>query len=544
VSDATRIGFVHFTPTTDHNLVEVVHDALRELAETSDYSLELTDANDLAEMNDAILRLLQAHSTLVVTVGEDAGRVAEAMAPQYREASFITVDYEPGKVETKNVFGVRVDGARAEEAADAVKEQVKRTIQARTERPLQAVFERLMAWNLPSAVVPALAIITALIIGAIFIVAFDPDIWEAFGQGIGVGLAASVRQIGRAYGALLQGAFGDPIGAVRGLIEYFQTGNDATFRSAIYPLTESLRISTPYIFTGLAVALGFRAGLFNIGGEGQYFLGGLASTFIGYAVTGLPMFIHLPLALLAGFAGGSIWAAIAGWLKAQTGAHEVITTIMLNYIAFRLADFLLSIGGPMARPDDPRPISPPVLPSAWLPQFFPNSVAIRLNFGLILALLAVVAVWYLLFKTSLGFEFRTVGSNPRAGRTAGINVKRIYVVVMALSGGLAGLAGAHDVLGVTRYMPNAFQSGYGFDAIALALLGRNHPVGVLAAALLFGFLRSGAQRMQAFAAVPIDIISILQGLIIIFIAAPEVIRMIYRIRTSTEGTEVVTTGWS
>ena len=143
MSDATRIGFVHFTPTTDHNLVEVVHDALRELAETSDYSLELTDANDLAEMNDAILRLLQAHSTLVVTVGEDAGRVAEAMAPQYREASFITVDYEPGKVETKNVFGVRVDGARAEEAADAVKEQVKRTIQARTERPLQAVFERL-----------------------------------------------------------------------------------------------------------------------------------------------------------------------------------------------------------------------------------------------------------------------------------------------------------------------------------------------------------------------------------------------------------------
>jgi len=403
---------------------------------------------------------------------------------------------------------------------------------------------RVTAWNWQSVAMIFLAIFTALVVGALFIAAFDPDVWAAFGEGIGAGLVAAGASIVKAYGAFFEGAFGNPARIFTGLQIWLTTGDSARLLRAIYPITEGLRLATPYIFAGLAVALGFRCGLFNIGAEGQYFIGGLASVYVGYAVKGLPWFIHLPLALAAGMLGGALWASIAGFLKARTGAHEVINTIMLNYISYRLADYLLQVGGPMARPGDSRPVSPEILPTAYLPQFFPNDLSIRLNTGLLLALLAVWFVYWLLFKTTVGFEIRAVGANPRAARTAGISVARNIVLAMALSGGLAGLAGAHDILGVLHFMPNAFFSGYGFDSIALALLGKSHPVGVLLAALLFGFLRAGAQRMQGVAHVPIDIISILQALIIIFIAAPEIIRFIYRIRAPKETAEMVfTRGW-
>ncbi len=409
----------------------------------------------------------------------------------------------------------------------------------------RGIFVRLTTWNWQAALIPFLAIFTALIIGAVFIIAFDPNVWEAFGRAVSAGIQAGWTSISNAYGSLFQGAFGSPARIVEGFRVLFQTGEASELMAAFRPLTESLRIATPYIFAGLAVALGFRCGLFNIGAEGQYFIGGLASVFVGYSIKGLPWFIHLPLALAAGMAGGALWASIAGFLKARTGAHEVINTIMLNYISFRLADYLLQVGGPMSRPGDFRPISPEIQPSAYLPQFFPNDPSIRLNMGLLLALLAVFLVYFLLFKTTVGFEIRAVGANPRAARTAGISVARNIMLAMALSGGLAGLAGAHDILGVLHFMPNAFFSGYGFDAIALALLGKSHPVGVLLAALLFGFLKAGAQRMQAPPAlVPIDIISIVQALIIIFIAAPDIIRLIYRIRAPKEAGEAVfTRGW-
>ncbi len=404
---------------------------------------------------------------------------------------------------------------------------------------------RITTWNWHGALIVFLAIFTALVIGAGFIAAFDPVVWEAFESGVGAGLIAAWRSIVVAYVALFEGSFGSPASLLEGFQVYFRTGDPAQLLRAIRPLTESLRISTPYIFAGLAVALGFRCGLFNIGAEGQYFIGGLTSVFVGYSLTGLPAIIHLPLALAAGAAGGALWAAIAGYLRAKTGAHEVINTIMLNYIAYRLADYLLQVGGPMARPGASRPVSPEINPSAYLPQIFPNNITIRVNIGLFLAIAMVGFVYWLLFKTTLGFEIRTVGANPRAARTAGMNVARNFVLAMGLSGGLAGLAAAHDVLGVLRFMPNAFFSGYGFDSIALALLGKSHPVGVLVASLLFGFLRAGAQRMQAPPArVPIDIISIVQALIIIFIAAPEVVRLIYRIRVP-EGEEeaVFARGW-
>jgi simple sugar transport system permease protein len=409
----------------------------------------------------------------------------------------------------------------------------------------KGLMTRLTAWNWQAALIPFLAIFSALIIGGVMIATFDPVVWEAFGEGFRAGLSAAWRSVAQAYRALFEGAFGSPARIVEGFRIYSASGDATELTRGIRPLTESLRISTPYIFAGLAVALGFRCGLFNIGAEGQYFIGGITSVFVGYSLQGLPRIIHLPLALVAGIVGGGLWAAIAGYLKARTGAHEVINTIMLNYIAYRLADFLLQVGGPMARPGDFRPVSPEIEPSAYLPQFFPNDPSIRVNAGLFLALAAVAFVYWLLFKTTIGFEIRSVGANPRAARTAGMNVARNFVLAMALSGGLAGLAGAHDILGVVHFMPNAFFSGYGFDSIALALLGKSHPVGVLWASLLFGFLRAGAQRMQAPPAfVPIDIIQVVQALIIIFIAAPEVIRLIYRIRAPEEEAEAVfTRGW-
>jgi simple sugar transport system permease protein len=410
---------------------------------------------------------------------------------------------------------------------------------------VEGFLPRLMAWNWRGALMPVLAIFTALVVGAVFIAAFDPKVWEAFGAGLGTGFGAAWQSIVQAYTALFEGAFGSPARITEEFRIYSQTGDSVKLLRAIRPLTEGLRIATPYIFVGLAVAFGFRGGVFNIGAEGQYFIGGLATVFVGYSLKGLPWFVHLPLALLAGMAGGAIWAAIAGFLKAKVGAHEVINTIMLNYVAFQLADYLLQVGGPMARPGDSRPISPEIEPSAYLPQFFPNALSISLNVGLILALVAVAVVYWLLFKTTLGFEIRAVGANPRAARTAGMSVARSFVVAMAISGALAGLAGAHDILGVIHYMPNAFGAGYGFDSIALALLGKSHPVGILVAALLFGFLRAGAQRMQAPPArVPIDIISVLQALIIIFVAAPEIVRAIYRLRApKEEGEAVFTRGW-
>ena len=286
------------------------------------------------------------------------------------------------------------------------------------------------------------------------------------------------------------------------------------------------------------MALGFRCGLFNIGAEGQFFIGALCSAFVGYSIKGLPMIIHLPLAILGGALGGAIWGAIPGYLKARFGAHEVVNTIMMNWIAFRLSDWLLS--GPM-KSSGFRPVTPNIEASAELPRFF--SDPLRFNLGFFLALLTAYLLYWFLFKTTIGFEIRSVGANPDAAKYAGMNIVRNFVLVMFLAGGLAGLAGASQVLGVDHWVGQGFSAGYGFDAIALALLGRSHPAGVVLAALLFGFLRSGATDMQSMAGIPIDIISIIQGTVIVFIAAPDIIRWLYRIRATKKDDAVLTRGW-
>jgi simple sugar transport system permease protein len=350
----------------------------------------------------------------------------------------------------------------------------------------QQLSSRRRIWQ--SLLIPVLAILTGLILGGILIILTTEDVYAAWGQSPVAGLKAAWGAVATSYSALFTGSIGDPARIAAAL----QSGDAAQVRRAFNPLFESLVATTPYIFGGLAVALGFRAGLFNIGVEGQLFMGAIFSAYVGFSVKGLPAIIHIPLAILAGMAGGGWWGFIPGWLKARTGGHEVINTIMMNYIAFRISDWLLS--GPMKRPDSFNPISPTIEKSAMLPRFF--GAPIRFHLGFFIALFFAWLVYWFLFKTKWGFDLRTIGANPNAARYAGMKVAAGIMLAMTLSGALAGLAGTNEVLGVNYNLAMAFSSGYGFDSIALALLGKSHPLGVVLAALLFGTLRNGATAMQ------------------------------------------------
>jgi simple sugar transport system permease protein len=286
------------------------------------------------------------------------------------------------------------------------------------------------------------------------------------------------------------------------------------------------------LLTGLAIAMGFRAGVFNIGAEGQLYMGSIMAAWAGWTFKGLPPIVHVPLAMGVGILVGGFWGFVPGWLKAKTGAHEVINTIMMNYIAFSLAQYL--IAGPFQ--DEKEAFKTPFIQeSAHLYRFF--EPPLRLHLGFVLAILVAVLIWYLLFKTTWGFEFRSVGLNPHASRYAGVNATLITVLAMTLSGAIAGMAGATEMLGVNFRQTQALSTGYGFDAIAVALLANNHPLGVLLTAMLFGFMRSGSRVMQLKTGIPIDIISILQAFIIFFIAAPAIIRTLYRLKDPAKHAE-------
>jgi simple sugar transport system permease protein len=376
-----------------------------------------------------------------------------------------------------------------------------------------------------------LAVFTGIILGGVLVAVTTTEVYEAFRVSIWSGLGTGIRTAWNTYVALFTGSVGDP----EKIRLAFASGDSLAVRRAINPFFESLVQSTPYIFGGLAVALGFRAGLFNIGVEGQIFIGAVTGVWAGYAISGLPAIIHIPLAMLCGAIGGALWGFIPGILKAKTGAHEVITTIMMNYIAFRLVDWLLKF--PMKDPTEYTPKTPWILESAHLTRFF--DTPIRFHLGFFIAIFMAVVVYFLLFKTTWGFELRMVGTNPNAARYAGVKITQATVVAMVLSGALAGMAGANEILGINFRLLPAFSSGYGFDSIALALLGKTHPFGVILSSLLFGFLRNGARSMQLAVGVPIDIISILQALILAFIAAPAIIRTIYRLKESKQKEDLV-----
>ena len=353
------------------------------------------------------------------------------------------------------------------------------------------------------ALVPALAIFSALAVGGLIIVVSDSTAlrdWSSFVANPGRALSTSWDVVSGAYGALFRTSLGG--------------------RRAI---SETLLEATPLVLTGLSVTFAFRAGLFNIGGDGQFLAGALTSVYVGFSLD-IPAALHLPLALAAGVAAGALWGGIAGVLKARTGAHEVITTIMLNFVALRLVDYALSTDV-FRRTGRSDPISKQVLETARLPRF---SDDLRVHAGLVLALVTAYGVWWLLFRSTTGFRVRAVGASPSAARYAGMAVGGTWVLSMLVAGGLAGLAGASTVLGVRFSLTGGF-SNLGFDAIALALLGRSHPAGVVAAALLFGVLRAGATGMAAEASTPVDIIVVIQALVIVFVAAPSLIRSVYRI---------------
>jgi general nucleoside transport system permease protein len=390
-------------------------------------------------------------------------------------------------------------------------------------------------WSIIS--IPALAIISGLILGAILIAATSFTVYAAFKESFLAGIKESLIEIGIGYKSMFQGSIGDPVMIINAL----KNGDPKLIREAVNPFLESLVQATPYIFAGLAVALGFRAGLFNIGVEGQLFMGAAFATYVGYAVTGLPSYIHMPLALLAGALGGAIWGFIPGFLKATTGGHEVINTIMMNWIAFRLTEWMLAV--PMNRPGSGgMPISPIIQKSAEIPQFFKSPI--RFHLGFFIALAVAWMVWWFLFKTTWGLNLRTVGTNPRAAKYAGLNVLKTTILGMSLSGALAGLAGGTQILAINRSMALGLSSGYGYDSIALALIGNSHPLGVVLTSILFGILRNGATKMMVVSQIPIDIISVVQALVLMFVAAPAIIRTIYRLRKpKLEETTVFVSGW-
>ena len=424
---------------------------------------------------------------------------------------------------------------------------------------------------------PVLALFSAFLLGALII-------WLTSG---------SLLTVWEAYSGLFRGAF------------LKQRG-----------LTETLVATIPYVFLGLAVAVGFKSGLFNIGVEGQYTIGSVAAAWAGVAFKGLPAIILLPLCLLVGAAGGALWAAIPGYLKAKTGAHEVINTIMMNYVAFRLTEYLVGnllkdkvssaiqtvpvsveaelwtmqsvpqrlenplnallvaivlalVAWIVAREWKARQAARPgLVASPWFARLVGLVFGIvcffalppltrlwwpftdqydRLHIGIFLAVGAAFFIWWLLWKTTLGFELRVVGSNANAARYAGISITRNVMLAMIVSGALAGLAGTIEVLGVStcRCLPLFFSSGYGFDSIAISLIAKNSPFGILAASFLFGAMRNGADLMELSSGVSKYIISVIQALGLLFVAAPAIIRWVYRVRSGPHPDEAVplTKGW-
>jgi ABC-type uncharacterized transport system permease subunit len=429
---------------------------------------------------------------------------------------------------------------------------------------------------------PALALFTAFLIGALII-------WITSG---------SLVTVKDAYWGLIRGAFIKPGG-----------------------FSETLVAMVPYVFLALGVAVGFKAGLFNIGVEGQFYIGAISAAWVGQLTRGLPAVIHLPLTVAAGALGGAIWAAIPGYLKARTGAHEVINTIMMNYIAFRLTEYLISwplkdklatavqtvrvspnaelwtlyaMRERLGNPLDALLVALVLGLSAWflahlwirrrpaaaetgvsffrrrssIPLIVGLAVALvsffvlplvarvwwpfgdpygRLHVGLFMAVMAAFFVWWLLWQTTIGFEMRTVGANPSAARYAGVRISRNIVMTMAISGALAGIAGTVEVLGVSicRCLPLFFSSGYGFDGIAIALLAKNNPFGILASAFLWGAMRNGADLMELSSGASKYVMTIVQALVLLFVAAPPVVRWIYRMKppARAEQEAPLTRGW-
>ena len=366
------------------------------------------------------------------------------------------------------------------------------------------------------ALAGVLAVFLAIFVGSVMIAATDETVRETASHITARPsdfFTALWDSISGAYSAMFRGA----------VFNYNVTEPEQQWR----PLTETLKFAGPLILGGLGVGLAFRASLFNIGGRGQMLVAGGAAGYVGFQFD-LPMVVHLPLAILVGMAGGALWGGLAGLLKARTGAHEVIVTIMLNYVAYYLLFWALTKDWLLKTPGSVNPKSPPMKGSATLPDVLGDQF--NLHLGFVLALVAVGVAWWLLNRSTLGYRIRAVGENPHAARASGINVGKTYTVVMMIAGSLLGLAGVNQVLGtVTSGVSLDLDASIGFDAITVALLGRSRPLGILAAGLLFGAFKAGGFTMQTSENISVDLVLVVQSLIVLFLAAPPLVRAIFRL---------------
>ena len=372
------------------------------------------------------------------------------------------------------------------------------------------------------AVIPILAILSAFLVGSVFMFITDLENLVHFPADPAGTIVAGIARVGDAYYALVIGAFGDPTK----IIAAIGSNDPKVIAAAIRPITETLVAATPLIFCGLAVAIAFRSGVFNIGVEGQFIMGAMGATATVLAFKDLAPPVLLLFAIAVGTITGAAWGFIPGFLKARTGAHEVITTIMLNYVAANLV--LLALRSEFFKqPGTDAPLSKILSTIVRVPLIF-DLPAIRLHYGFVIALIMAAVVSWFIFKTTKGFELRAAGFNLHAARYAGMSAGGSIMLAMALSGGLAGLGGSFEVLGTAGQLTNDLSAGFGFNAIALALLAGNRPLGIVAAALLFGALRTGGGLMQVKTGIPLDLLVFIQALVIMFVAAPLLVRSIFR----------------
>ncbi len=395
------------------------------------------------------------------------------------------------------------------------------------------------------ALVTLFALLLGFVVGALVIVTTTASVLDAW-RGIfhswsapGHAVKLTVDNVGSAYRTMFEGAILSPSNFWHALT----TGHG--WPLALTPLSETLTYATPLAIASIGVGIAFQTGIFNIGANGQAILGGIAGAAVGSMIH-LPMFLHLPLTLLAGLLGGVVGGMVPGLLKAYTGAHEVIVTLMFNYV---VAAFLILtlLSTALQMPGQQNDISRTIDGSAQLPPLFGASSGLRVNWGLFVAAAVAVFAWWFLERSSLGFDFRVTGANPQAARASGINAKAVIVLVFAISGGLAGLAGVTQMAGTTHFVDGGFligNAGIGFTAITVSLLGRNRPGGIVLASLLFAALGVGGRAMQAATGIPLDLATVIQSAVVLFVATPVLVKEIFRLRTApTAAVQLATKGW-
>ncbi len=410
-------------------------------------------------------------------------------------------------------------------------------------------FAPLKAWSRITSrsplVVTFFALLLGLFVGALVIIITTPavlDSWRGVFHswgGPGHALKVTFDNVGAAYRSMFTGSIVDPPQFWHSVT----TGQNWSL--SLTPLSETLTYATPLIIASIGVGIAFQTGIFNIGANGQAVLGGILGATVGSMIH-CPTFVHLPLTLIAGIVGGMVAGAVPGILKAYTGAHEVIVTIMFNYVIYAFLIYVL-LSTSLQLPNQQNVISRSLDPSAQLAPLFGASTGLRVNWGLFVAAGVVIFAWWFLDRSSLGFDFRVTGANPNAARASGINSRVVVVMVFLVSGGLAGLAGIVQEAGTTHFIDGGFligSAGIGFTAITVALLGRNRPMGIVWGSLLFAALGVGGRAMQAATGIPLDLSTVIQSAIVLFVATPVLIKEIFRLRsTGGPALELATKGW-